>query len=347
MAKAAQYSGKNHVLLGNGFSIGAHSQFKYGSLYEQAVNSGLSEQITELFSRYGTANFEEVLRQLDEGRWMADLYRLRKSDRSPDMKADYEQLKQALVESIAMNHPEDRGSVEEELLLGASVFLAQFDNVFITNYDLLLYWTSLYDDPFLFEDGFGREIDTEDDYRVFLPTGSSNKQVFFLHGALHLYVEDGEVRKRVWNTTEISLMEQVKEALGNRQFPLIVSEGTSNNKMKHIEASSYLSNCARRFENIQGTLFVYGCSLSEQDDHIRKWIETNTGIERLFVGVNGDQSAGANVKLITRAQQLVERRHSVLESRYTGRRYKKKPLDIFFFQSESANVWTASAHGNA
>ena len=71
-------------------------------------------------------------------------------------------------------------------------------------------------------------------------------------------------------------MDQVKESLDNERYPLIVSEGDSVQKLKRIESSSYLSHCARRFQNIQGNLFIYGSSLSEQDDHITEWITKNT-----------------------------------------------------------------------
>ena len=49
--------GERHVLLGNGFSIGAHEEFRYGSLFERAKTS-LPRRIQALFHRYGTTNFE-------------------------------------------------------------------------------------------------------------------------------------------------------------------------------------------------------------------------------------------------------------------------------------------------
>ena len=76
VSRATKAGGKRHVLLGNGFSIGAHQQFQYGTLYEQAKNASLPDHVIELFERYGTTNFEQVLRQLDEGQWLAEHYRL-------------------------------------------------------------------------------------------------------------------------------------------------------------------------------------------------------------------------------------------------------------------------------
>lgn len=96
LSRARQPGGKWHALLGNGFSIGAHEQFRYGTLYEQALDAGLPEHVQILFDRYGTANFEEVLRQLDEGMWFARHYKLKATSRERVMKVDYDALKAAL-----------------------------------------------------------------------------------------------------------------------------------------------------------------------------------------------------------------------------------------------------------
>ena len=337
IAKKAR--GKKHVLFGNGFSIGAHPKFKYGTLYEQAISSGLPSHIEALFTRYGTTNFELVLRTLEEGQWLANHYSLIKSTPGLDMVEDYETVKEALVDSIAANHPELPAELPDGTLDCGLTFLRQFDDVFTTNYDLLPYWASLSGCDFPFEDGFGRESDTDETYCVFLPTGSNNKHIYFLHGALHFYAEEGEVRKMVWNTTGVPLMDQVREALDNRRYPLIVSEGDSTRKLERIESSSYLSNCARRFENIQGNLFVYGSSLSEQDNHILEWISKNTTLPRIFIGVHGDHTSGNGAELVERGLELVEERKAVLKSGNTGRRLKKESLEVFFYQSETANVW--------
>jgi len=340
MQLADQAGGKQHVLLGNGFSIGAHPMFRYGTLYEQARKAGLPKHVHALFDRYGTANFEEVLRQLDEGQWLADHYRMRKTKPKLDMRKDHERVKQALVDAIADSHPPFPDGVGEAKLAAAADFLDQFYNVFTTNYDLLLYWASLVKQPFPFEDGFGREVDADDSYCEFLPASNDRRHIYFLHGALHLYTAEGEVRKMVWNTTGIPLMEQVKEALEKKKYPLVVSEGGSQSKSERIEASSYLSNCLRKFANIRGSLFLYGSSLSQQDDHIWDVIATNTSLPRLFVGVRGNPSSQRNLRLVERAAALVPRRKHVLASGRRGGRAKAEELEVRFFDSTSGGVWT-------
>ena len=339
MEFAQQAQGPVRVLLGNGFSIGAHQQFQYGTLYEQAKEAGLPDHVVELFERYGTTNFEQVLRQLDEGWWLAGHYELEPTNPDRDIAADYEHLKKVLVEAISASHPSIPDAVGRERLKACYQFLEAFSEVYTINYDLLLYWTSLVQEPFRFEDGFGREVDTDDSYCVFLPAGSSRPHIYFLHGALHLTTEAGEVRKLVWNTTGIPIMEQVRTDLEAKRYPLVVSEGTWLDKLERIESSSYLSWAFRKLENIQGSLFTYGWALSEQDDHLLDGIAKNTSLDRVFIGVYGDPQSEANQALFQAADKLVQRRNQVLTSGRTGRRAKKGLLEVHYYDVSTANVW--------
>ena len=141
------------------------------------------------------------------------------------MAADYESLKNALVAAITGTHPGTPGEVGEARLLSSVEFLKEFTNVFTTNYDLLLYWALLIDRPYPFKDGFGRNADTPAEYVVFVEPNTDDKFIYLLHGALHLTTVDGEVRKFVWKSTGIPLKDQVSDALENKQYPLVVSEG--------------------------------------------------------------------------------------------------------------------------
>jgi hypothetical protein len=67
-------SGRSHVLLGNGFSISCDPVFKYQSLYEYAVNAGLSDTAKKVFEKLGTNNFEGVMRLLDDAHWVSVIY---------------------------------------------------------------------------------------------------------------------------------------------------------------------------------------------------------------------------------------------------------------------------------
>ena len=147
---ATKTDGKRHVLLGNGFSIGANSQFAYGTLYEQAKRANLPSRVVELFERYGTTNFEQVLHHLDEGQWLADHYGLAGSGTERPMAKDYESLKDALVDAISNTHPATPNDIDEDKFQSSSQFLNSFKSIFTINYDLLLYWASMAQNGFAF-----------------------------------------------------------------------------------------------------------------------------------------------------------------------------------------------------
>lgn len=337
LAALKKSSGKRHLLLGNGFSIGAHALFRYGSLYSQAQKT-LPERIQGLFDHYGTTNFEQILRHLDEGAWLAKYYGLKNAALSDD----YGTLKKSLIGAISGSHPPFPTAVGEQKLKVCADFIAPYDDVSTFNYDLLLYWASLVNGDFPYEDGFGREVETSKDYCIFLPTGSSAKHLYYLHGALHLYADEGEVKKRVWNTTGVPLIDQVREALESKRYPLVVSEGDRIQKMEHIEASSYLSYCWRKFENFHGALVVFGHSLSAQDQHVLDAIAKNTGLSRIFIGLHSDPSAKESQRIIATGKDLARVRHVILESGKAGRRMKKEELAVEFFDSKTADVWGAA-----
>lgn len=329
--KAADAIGaKKHILLGNGFSIGAHPLFRYESLYEKACANGLSAHIQAIFDHYGTQNFERVLRQLSEARWMARHYQLSPANHDLDMAKDHRLVRHVLVESITRSHPGTRDQIEDEKLAGCALFLDQFDSVFTTNYDLVLYWALLFRTPFRFSDSFRWGDNGLHGHLVFSsPTIAPNddKRIYFLHGALHLFVEDGEVKKRRWGGHEnLPLIDQIKSGIANeRRYPLFVSEGSSSEKRRQIEASSYLSYCQASFESIEGALFTYGQALSTQDDHILDWIRRNNRVTHFFVGLQGDLLTERNQATILRVRAMHQARGS---------------LEVRFYDSTTADLWT-------
>ena len=225
LGRAEKAGGRCHVLLGNGFSIGAHEEFRYGSLFERAKTS-LPRRIQALFHRYGTTNFEVILRQLDEGAWLAEHYGLSPSTRHQDMRRDYETLKEVFVDAIGKIHPDTRTAVADDMLFRAASFLKNFDSVFTTCYDLLLYWAILHSSengPIPFQDGFAWDSGNGGESLVFQGLVVPRKRfVHFLHGALHLTAWHGEVHKltREESDFEYSLVEQIRDALEGATIPV-------------------------------------------------------------------------------------------------------------------------------
>ena len=334
--------GERNVLLGNGFSIGAHDKFRYGSLFEQAEKSDLPNRIKALFERYGTTNFETVLWQLDEGQWLADHYRLYPRYGQPDMGQDYENLREALVEAMGAVHPDKRTEIPENMLTAAASFLKNFDSIFTTCYDLLLYWVVLRSSEngsIPFQDGFGWRVGDENDSVVFLGQVLPDKRfVHFLHGALHLTTDFGEVRKVTLRDSDFEdpIVEQIRDALEDRQYPLVVSEGDCTEKMDRIESSSYLSWVFSRFEESSGHLFTYGTSFSDEDQHLQDAIVFNTRLKSLFVGVYGEVNSDENQRLISTATNLVAKR--VMFNKEISER-QRADLNVEFYDSSTARVW--------
>ncbi len=187
-----------HLLLGNGFSIACNPIFQYEKLYDNAVSAGLSQRAQKVFSRIGTNNFEAVMRLLRDGHWLAKTYRLTSGKKS-DMLRDLRVIKKTLVEAVAHSHLEHTGHIASERKDAARAFLAPYHDVFCTNYDLLAYWVNMHGDKAMFEDGF--RADPEDPTSkalVFSEHIGGGAGMYFIHGALHLFVERGWIKKHSW-----------------------------------------------------------------------------------------------------------------------------------------------------
>jgi hypothetical protein len=94
-----------NLLLGNGFSCGVHAAFQYDSLLEVARNIGLPSVAASMFERYGTTNFEAVMRLLEDADWISRQYGAFGGALSSPMLDDLQLVRQALITSISQTHP--------------------------------------------------------------------------------------------------------------------------------------------------------------------------------------------------------------------------------------------------
>lgn len=312
--------------------------FSYQTLYQRVRTLGLPEKVQSIFSKYGQTNFEAVLKLLDESSWMAENYGLYPTGGVSEMMIDYECLKKSLTQAITEVHPEHRAMIPNEKYVACSAFISPFDEIFSVNYDLLLYWTSLHQEPFKFEDQFSKDEDTDGNDCEYMPHrdfGAS--MIYFLHGALHLYVDGNNVRKRVWKETNIPLVDQIRRALENKQYPLVVAEGDAQSKLSQIQASSYLSNCLRKFHRIEGHLFTFGHSLSDQDQHLIDIIAKNSALRHLWVGIRGDFTKDSNRRILEVTASMKQQRIDHMGGHTP--RGKKGDLSVHFYNAVTAQVW--------
>lgn len=297
-----------HVLLGNGFSIGCDPSFQYQNLLDRADfgSRGRSHRVRKAFEGLATADFEQVIRRIEDSertvrlyRKLADVGQLRQL-----MKRDVVRVRDVLAETLADVHPDRIGRIGDQRLDNAHDFLKQFSEVFTLNYDLLTYWAVLRKDRAHFQDGFRRR----DDRLVHCEPDTQN--VFHMHGAIHLHDElvAGNVPltvKKEW-VPAMPLVDAIRTDLEDGVFPLVVTEGTWQQKQARINSSPYLSHCQRRLREASGALVTFGWALSPNDLHVLSAIEQSR-IDTLYVGLWGDEHEATNPDTIGTAKAVQAR----------------------------------------
>ena len=230
---------------------------------------------------------------------------------------------------LAAKHPDYPHDIQTDEYQAARTFLSHFERIYTLNYDMLLYWTVMQDmepKPSR-DDGFGNADDPDAEYVVWKPYIKFDSQrLFYLHGSLHLYDRGYELAKITWSRTAIPLLDQIREALAERRYPLIVTEGSSPQKVTRILHSAYLNHAIRSFSAIGGALFVYGLSLADNDEHLTRLI-VDGPIKALYVGLYDYPNSDDSGQIIARARALAARRPD------------EKPLKVQFYDAASARVW--------
>ncbi|SEB81251.1 DUF4917 family protein [Microbacterium hydrocarbonoxydans] len=331
LAHAEEHTDVASLLLGNGFSIDyAPEIFHYESLAAEASLSGLSVTKQELFEALGSSNFEVVIDRLRAAAALEIVYG-GSTERASTMKADARVVRNGLADVLADRHPARAQHLEDDEITHARLFLSHFTNIFTLNYDLLLYWALMareYGSRVPTKDGFGW-VSGRDRRLVWSSNPSRTQRVFFLHGALHLFVEDHRLYKLSYNENG-PIIRSLRQRLSRGEYPLVVTEGTREEKEARIGKSAYLRFGIARFRELGGSLFIHGASLSPNDDHIIEHLESaESDVVALYVGIHGDPEAGAAREVVARAKEIVRRRRAE-----GGRRLKLK-----FYDASSAKVW--------
>jgi hypothetical protein len=335
LAQARDCGGKRHLMLGNGFSIALRPDiFTYGTLFERAQDSKkLSKELVKVFAELGTTDFEMVMEALEKAAVLVSLYEHKSPELAKRLRGDSEKLRNVLAETIAEHHPTRPYDITPEQYASCKRFLANFDGgLYTLNYDLLLYWTLMQSEiqpEVESDDGFRDAEDRDQEYVVWDVQNTNKQRVHYLHGALHIYDAGPVLKKFTWSKTEIALVDQIKRSLSMREYPLIVTEGTSNQKLDRIQHSGFLNRAYRSFAAIGGCLFIYGHSLAENDEHLLKLIDRGN-TKKIFVGIFGDPVSEGNQRIISRAKQFL------------GRRVTGAAADVHFFDVQSAHVWDDS-----
>jgi len=319
-----------HVLLGNGFSRACRNDiFAYEAIFDRAdfTNKPLAQQA---FHALNTTDFEKVMNALRTAALLVPIFAPDNPVLAAALAREADGLREVLASAIAQGHPEKPSDISDEQYASCRRFLNNFKHIYSLNYDLLLYWsimqTEVGQDLTAGDDGFRTPDEGEGEYVTWDVEKTDSQDVFYLHGALHLFDAGSELKKFTWINTGVRLIEQVREALASNMFPLIVAEGSSNEKMARIQHSNYLGRGYRSFAKIAGSLYVYGFAMSQNDEHWLRLIEKNRGLRKLFVGIYGDPTSEGNQALIARCMAL-------------GAARSTSPLEVSFFDAATAQVW--------
>lgn len=260
-----------NLLLGNGFSIACPGGgFSYKELYEQA---NFDPDIQKYFEDDDGINFERAIENAAS-----------EKDKQRIIKGLFDAIYSVLLKVVY--------EISNETLKSCVAFLDNFQNVFTLNYDILLSWAILKSGRF--KDGFGSRKKIK--YGAYELKGRSEKSnVFYLHGAIHLFSGNQREIVKIVRRTEGKAGEHLlKEIDGmmtkSRELPVFVAEGSSKDKQKAIRSIDYLKNCHNSLSSMKGNLFIFGHSANKNDKHIYDIILPNTKIKKIYFFVHEPDS---------------------------------------------------------
>lgn len=332
-----------HLILGNGFSIGCFPDiFKYSSLLEN-TDFNDKQELYKAFQKFETEDFEAMIKTLDSTAKLLPIYLEENNHLIAKIRYHAQSLRNSLIQTIAKSHPDNRHKIKVSQYESCYNFLTYFlgkenrkGRVYTLNYDLLLYWVLMFDHPFMknlqklnTNDGF---IDAKgEDYVVWNGTSNLNEQrIHYLHGALHLFDAGDYIKKYTWSRTHRLLKDQICKAMEHNELPLFVAEGNSAQKIQKITHNAYLYHSYKSLcsiaSNKNNCFFIFGHSLAENDQHILDALVQGK-FPKLYVSIFGDVKNSDNQGIIERANTLARRR------------VEEHPLEVKFYQAESANVW--------
>nr|WP_288453415.1 DUF4917 family protein [uncultured Pseudomonas sp.] len=314
----------DNLLLGNGASIAINNSFNYRSLKEKAEEKGLFTPAGQkLFDDFETVDFELILRLV----WQA--YRVNTTLEINDTKTEntYKEVRTALIETVREIHP-PHASVAKHFR-AISGFSKNFSNIYSLNYDLILYWATLWSndscDWHEFKDCFNGDLIFRDDWRTLRRPyrGTHVTLVFYPHGNLYLSRNITEFEKKIRARGDVLLDRILADWRSEMVVPLFVSEGTQEQKVNSIMGSRYLSTVYREsIKEAQNSLTVYGWGFGEQDKHILRAFKSSQ-IKHIAVSVSNRP-----------ADQIYCARVHAMISEVFGREFP-----VIFFDRASLGAW--------
>jgi hypothetical protein len=286
------------LLIGNGASVNVWERFGYPELYQTAcdddeVDKALTRKDRALFARLGSVNFEEVLSALDTAVAVGEVLGLDCSG----LHERIESIRGALIDAVQVVHV-PWTLIPELVLETYNRVMRAHHTVYTTNYDLLAYW-GLMHNPTDFKDYLWGDHNSFDRDSTDVPDACT--RVLFLHGALHLLRGfDGATWKRVAGNS--NLLASFGQDAGDGVEPLVITEGSAEDKLEAIHRSDYLRFAYEEFVADREPIVIFGQGLTEQDAHLIRALST-TPHRPVAVAVRGGSPA-----------QIIKRKAAVLKA---------------------------------
>lgn len=285
------------LLLGNGFSINIWERFNYNSLYQvaqsQNIEVPLNERSLALFEHIRSSNFEDVLRVLYHSKLVDQQLGSPQHDQITSL---YTNTKNALAAAINYAHVPP----EFQSIPAINQALRNFKSVFTTNYDLIPYWSIMSGETWRFKDLFWGENHTFDISNTAVVADRCT--IHYLHGAVHL-VEKSNGKTKKLTANGIERLSDLFDLAHPEQFPLFISEGTSESKLSRIKRNDYLRFSYEKLCKSTGNLIVLGHSLhKDYDQHIIDAINQSP-LERIAISVWPHQSQASILSFKSRLHQ--------------------------------------------
>lgn len=297
-----------HLLLGNGFSMSYDAEiFSYNALHG-FIEKTNDELLTKLFNIVNTKNFELIMQQLDNFAALIEAF-----DTDSNLKGKIEEasqtLKNSLMDAINSLHPEHVFKIPDENSASCSkflnLFLKQGGNIYTSNYDLLLYWVLMRNQIENSIDGFGRDPVSTGEYvpedqlefsELVWGKYKDKQTIFYLHGALPLFDTGIDIVKEEYDTSHY-LLENIRARIERKEYPIFVTAGNGNDKLKQIMHNRYLSYCYDKFSNTTGSLVTFGFNFGEYDEHIIEAVniaakhgkKVSERLWSIYIGVYSDE----------------------------------------------------------
>lgn len=308
--KAKDKDQKLNLLLGNGFSIDFNkSIFSQEEIIQSAINRKQfqgEKVLSQVVDTRRTSNFEELVQNI---RSYCSLLK--------EIEEERDKLLKIIMEELSYCHPNSSLAITDIESDQCAKFLSNFQAIYTTNYDLLLYWVIIKENLIdKFKDGFCR--------KGFIWAPKENNNTYYLHGGLHLYVTpDNKVAKYCFSEGK-SLKTQILAALKENKFPISVSGGTFQEKLEIINQCKYLEYALESLENADGSLFIHGFNFNQNDEHIIDAI-THSKIKKLFISIHSSNNKENIVNAIKKIEAF--------------RNQNKDPLEVTFYTAETAEIW--------